>query len=127
MPLSRGAIIADGCLKIEASLLLILALKKWRQTNDLYDEIAQILYDEAPDEANKIIMRAELVSEGDSCKYEFDYVDRFGRTAWFTSTGIGQSRGQQLRGHSNSAITGSILAMQQRGIEVTSSLTPIFA
>ena len=55
-------------------------------------EIGQLLYDAAPDGANKIVMRAKLADEGDVGEFEFDYIDKSGETKWFTASGNTNSR-----------------------------------
>ena len=55
-------------------------------------EIGQLLYDAAPDRAETIIMRAKLADEGDVGEFEFDYVDKGGKTKWFTASGTTNSR-----------------------------------
>jgi len=41
-----------------------------RNDQEIYKDIGTVLYSIAPDEAKKIIMRAELSPENDHCKYE---------------------------------------------------------
>jgi hypothetical protein len=55
-------------------------------------EIGQLLYDVAPNDARKIIMRAKLADEGDVGEFEFDYENEKGDVNWFTSTGKTNSR-----------------------------------
>jgi hypothetical protein len=45
------------------------------------------LFEIAPSGACKIIMRAQLSQELDSCEYEYDYIDEQGNVAWFTAGG----------------------------------------
>ena len=47
-------------------------------------EIGQLLVDAGPENANVIVVRAELYPEGNACKYEFDYVDSSEKTDWFS-------------------------------------------
>ncbi|CAE6874295.1 hypothetical protein R75465_08500 [Paraburkholderia aspalathi] len=64
---------------------------------ELYREIGQILYEAAPDESEKIVMRAKLVPQGDVCEFEYDYVGRDNSEKWFlTSDG---KVDQSLREH----------------------------
>jgi len=42
------------------------------------------LVDAGPENANVIVVRAELYSEGNACKYELDYVDSSEKTDWFS-------------------------------------------
>jgi hypothetical protein len=56
---------------------------KLKNDIDLCKEIGQCLYNAAPDDAKKIIMKAELSSSGDSCKFEYDYINQQGKEAWF--------------------------------------------
>lgn len=57
------------------------------QQNDFEQRIGQILYDCGPRDAQKIIARAELFSENDGGKYEFDYFDENGDLDWFDPDG----------------------------------------
>jgi hypothetical protein len=54
---------------------------------EIYQNIGQILINAGPDDAKKIIVRAEPFPEGDGCKYEFDYVDPTGKVNWFDPDG----------------------------------------
>lgn len=57
-----------------------------RTDQEIYNDIGSILLAIVPDDASKVIMRAELSPENDHCKCEFDYVDK--RTMninWFTA------------------------------------------
>jgi len=54
---------------------------------ELYQKIGQLLVDAGPVDAQRIIVRAELFSEGDGGKYEFDYVNRAGELNWFDPDG----------------------------------------
>lgn len=58
-----------------------------RNDDDIYNEIGRILFEVAPDGARKIIMRARLSRELDSCEYKYDYIDEQGNVAWFTAGG----------------------------------------
>lgn len=58
-----------------------------RSDNDIYNDIGGILFEIAPNGACKIIMRAQLSQELDSCEYEYDYIDEQGNVAWFTAGG----------------------------------------
>ncbi|MCQ4317773.1 hypothetical protein EA797_21085 [Stutzerimonas zhaodongensis] len=53
----------------------------------LYQKIGQLLVDAGPSNAREIVVRAELFSEGDGGKYEFDYIDNGGVLDWFTPDG----------------------------------------
>ncbi|MBM3074412.1 hypothetical protein [Lelliottia sp. RWM.1] len=50
-------------------------------------KIGQILFDCGPDNAKKIIARAEVFPEGDGGRYEFDYIDENGELDWFDPDG----------------------------------------
>ncbi|PAU63671.1 hypothetical protein [Pseudomonas indica] len=54
---------------------------------ELYQKIGQLLVDAGPADARKMIVRAELFSEGDGGKYEFDYVNQTGELNWFDPDG----------------------------------------
>ncbi|MGD9424038.1 hypothetical protein ACLHDD_02425 [Pantoea sp. NSTU24] len=54
---------------------------------DFEQKIGQILYDCGPPNAQKIITRAEVFSESDGGKYEFDYFDENGDLDWFDPDG----------------------------------------
>lgn len=51
--------------------------------DEIYKEIGQLLYNSAPDDAKVIIMDAELSAEGDSCRFNYDYVNENGEENWF--------------------------------------------
>lgn len=53
------------------------------ELDELYNKIGQLLVDAGPDGAVKIIARAKLPLDGESCEYEYDYVDKQGDTDWF--------------------------------------------
>lgn len=57
------------------------------QQTDLEQKIGGILYDCGPHNAQKIIARAEVFSEDDGGKYEFDYFDENGDLDWFDPDG----------------------------------------
>jgi hypothetical protein len=42
---------------------------------DIYQNISKILIENTPIHAKIIIMKADLATENDVCKFEFDYVD----------------------------------------------------
>ncbi|WP_311763193.1 hypothetical protein [Proteus terrae] len=42
---------------------------------EIYNNIGTLLYNIAPNEAKKINMRANLSVEGNTCEYEYDYLD----------------------------------------------------
>ncbi|MGR7527202.1 hypothetical protein ACU6ZM_23860 [Klebsiella aerogenes] len=57
-----------------------------RSDQDIYNDIGGGLLSVAPDNASKIIMRAELSPESDHCKCEYDYVDKLtGNIDWFSA------------------------------------------
>lgn len=58
-----------------------------RSDDDIYNEIGGILFEIAPGGAFKVIMRAQLSQELDSCEFEYDYIDEEGNVAWFTAGG----------------------------------------
>ncbi|WP_242507335.1 hypothetical protein [Serratia liquefaciens] len=49
----------------------------------LHNKIGQLLVNADPDNAQKIVARAQLSLEGDVCDYEFDYIDDKGDEDWF--------------------------------------------
>lgn len=49
----------------------------------LYQKIGQLLADSGPSDAKKLIVRAELFCERDGCTYEFDYIDKNNKLAWY--------------------------------------------
>lgn len=51
--------------------------------DDLHNKIGQLLVDAGPAEAKKIIARAKLALDGESCEYEYDYVDQQDNLDWF--------------------------------------------
>ncbi|WP_336818185.1 hypothetical protein [Cedecea sp. MMO-103] len=46
-------------------------------------KIGRILYSCGPENAQKIIVKAEVFTEDDGGKYEFDYLDENGELDWF--------------------------------------------
>lgn len=50
---------------------------------DLHNKIAQLLVDAGPAGAKKIIARAKLALDGESCEYEYDYVNQQDNEDWF--------------------------------------------
>lgn len=58
-----------------------------RNDQEIYKDIGTVLYSIAPDEAKKIIMRAELSPENDHCKYEYDYLNAADEIQWLTAGG----------------------------------------
>jgi len=54
---------------------------------EICGKIGQLLYDAAPEGAVTIIMRAELLGDGDVVKFQFDAIDETGKVSWFTSKG----------------------------------------
>ncbi|WP_275233777.1 hypothetical protein [Pantoea ananatis] len=57
------------------------------QHTDIEKEIGEILYECGPVNAQEIIVRAEIFSEDDGGKYEFDYLDENGNLDWFDPDG----------------------------------------
>jgi hypothetical protein len=58
-----------------------------RSDSDIYNDIGAILFDVAPKGACKVVMRAQLAQELDTCEYEYDFVDEQGNVSWFTAGG----------------------------------------
>lgn len=57
-----------------------------RSDQDIYNDIGAILLAIAPNDASKVMLRATLSPEGDHCKCEFDYVDKYtGDINWFSA------------------------------------------
>ena len=54
---------------------------------EIHQKIGQVLINSGPDDAQKIIVRAEPFPEGDGCTYEFDYIDPTGKLDWFDPDG----------------------------------------
>lgn len=61
--------------------------ERMRNDQEIYKDIGTVLYSIAPDQAKKIIMRAELSPENDHCKYEYDYLDATDEIQWLTAGG----------------------------------------
>lgn len=57
------------------------------QVQNLERKIGQILYDCGPQNAHKIIVRAEVFAENDGDTYEFVYIDENGNLDWFSPDG----------------------------------------
>ncbi|MEQ5094379.1 hypothetical protein [Proteus terrae] len=55
---------------------------------EIYNNIGTLLYNIAPNEAKKINMRANLSVEGNTCEYEYDYLDNENSLKWFTAGGV---------------------------------------
>ena len=53
------------------------------ELDDLHNKIGQLLVDAGPANAMKIIARAKLSLDGESCEYEYDYLDQEGDEDWF--------------------------------------------
>lgn len=53
----------------------------------IYNDIGQILFNIAPENSKQIIMSAELSPENDHCRYQYDYIDKFGEKKQFTGGG----------------------------------------
>ncbi|MBP2851797.1 hypothetical protein [Dickeya oryzae] len=51
--------------------------------DELYSEIGRILYESAPEDAQIILLDAELSPEDDHAKFLYDYVNNEGEKAWF--------------------------------------------
>ncbi|WP_338883097.1 MULTISPECIES: hypothetical protein [Xenorhabdus] len=51
--------------------------------DELYSEIGRILYESAPDNAQKILLDVELSPENDHAKFLYDYIDEDGSKKWF--------------------------------------------
>jgi len=51
--------------------------------DELYSEIGRILFESAPENAQVILLDAELSSENDHAKFLYDYVDTKGVKTWF--------------------------------------------
>ena len=57
-----------------------------RTDQEIYNDIGSVLLSIAPENASKVIMRAELSPENDHCKCEFDYINAdTGNTDWFSA------------------------------------------
>ncbi|WP_241597604.1 hypothetical protein [Rosenbergiella epipactidis] len=51
--------------------------------DELYSEIGRILFESAPENAQIILLDAELSPEDDHAKFLYDYVDKKGVKTWF--------------------------------------------
>ena len=51
--------------------------------DELYSEIGRILFESAPENAQIILLDAELSPEDDHAKFLYDYVDTKGVKTWF--------------------------------------------
>jgi hypothetical protein len=58
-----------------------------KSDQEIYQEIGQLLMDAGPSNAQELLVKAELFSDGDGGRYEFDYVDRSGVLNWFDPDG----------------------------------------
>jgi len=54
-----------------------------KELDNLHNKIGQLLVDAGPDNAKKIIVRAKLTLDGESCEYEYDYIDQEDDLDWF--------------------------------------------
>jgi hypothetical protein len=54
-----------------------------RDLEDLHNQIAQLLVNAGPTDAKTIIARAKLALDGESCEYEYDYIDQRDNENWF--------------------------------------------
>lgn len=68
-------------------------------SNNIYNDIGSILANACPNNAKKVIVRAELDAEEDACTYKFDYIDNKERLDWFDPDGraIGDLTDQLVR------------------------------
>ncbi|MCM5696096.1 MULTISPECIES: hypothetical protein [unclassified Leclercia] len=57
--------------------------KQMEELDHLHNQIAKTLVDAGPADAKKIIARAKLALDGQSCEYEYDYVDQQDNENWF--------------------------------------------
>lgn len=53
------------------------------ELDDLHNKIGQLLVDAGPENAKKIIVRSNLPLDGESCEYEYDYIDQEDNSDWF--------------------------------------------
>ncbi|MDE9428223.1 hypothetical protein KKJ06_17730 [Xenorhabdus bovienii] len=53
--------------------------------DELYSEISRILYEAAPDDAQTILLDAELSPGNDHVKFLYDYIDESGCKKWYLS------------------------------------------
>jgi hypothetical protein len=51
--------------------------------DELYSEIGRILFESAPENAQMILLDAELSPDDDHAKFLYDYVDDQGAKTWF--------------------------------------------
>ncbi|WP_232240988.1 hypothetical protein [Serratia plymuthica] len=51
--------------------------------DELYSDIGRILFESAPEDAQIILLDAELSPEDDHAKFLYDYVDGKGEKTWF--------------------------------------------
>jgi len=49
----------------------------------LHKKIGQLLVNAGPADAKTIIARAKLALDGESCEYEYDYIDQHDNEDWF--------------------------------------------
>ncbi|MBP2198989.1 hypothetical protein [Pantoea cypripedii] len=54
-----------------------------KELDDLQNKIGQLLVYAGPENAKKIIARAKLPLDGESCEYEYDYIDQSDSEDWF--------------------------------------------
>lgn len=50
---------------------------------EIYNQIGKLLIDTCSSDAQKVIVRAKLFSEGNGGTYEFDYINQSGALCWF--------------------------------------------
>lgn len=53
------------------------------ELDDLHSKIGQLLVDAGPKNAKKITVRAKLPLDGESCEYEYDYINQKDSEDWF--------------------------------------------
>lgn len=53
------------------------------EPDNLHSKISQLLVDAGPADAKKIIARTKLARDGESCEYEYDYIDQQNNEDWF--------------------------------------------
>ncbi|PHM29437.1 immunity protein YezG family protein [Xenorhabdus innexi] len=51
--------------------------------DEIYAEMGQLLYNAAPDDAKKIIMDAQLSSDGRCCQFKYNYINDSNDKQWF--------------------------------------------
>lgn len=61
---------------------------KMSELDAFHHKIGQLLVDAGPDNADRIIVRANLSVDGESCEYEYDYIDYDGNINWFVPDGL---------------------------------------